>query len=250
MRPIQRNTTNMIVGAAVLFTALLPVPAAAQNLPVPPGARVIRVAGMGEVRAQPDEAELLLAVESSAATARAAGQDNARRMDRVIEALVAAGVPRGDIETRNYSVFPEYVHDEGRSEPRIRGYRASNQVSVRTRQLARVGELIDVALNAGANRMNGVSFRVRDAEAVRAQALRQAVERARVSATAIADALGVRLGPVMDASTTGEVVRPVPMMMRAQADMMEAGASTPTPIQPSEQVIHAQVWVTFGIEGR
>ncbi|CAN5440928.1 SIMPL domain-containing protein [soil metagenome] len=238
-----------ILAVLLLLGAAAPaLPAAAQQ-PEMQAARTIRVTGTGEVQARPDQAHIDLAVETSAATAREAGEENARTMERVIRALVAAGVPRGEIETRNYSLYPEYVPPEGPREeqPRIRGYRASNMVSVRTQDLARVGPLIDAALRGGANRMDAVRFSLRDADAAQAEATRRAVTRARQSAENIASALGVRLGQVVDASTTMEMVRPMPYMMRerAAADV----ASAPTPIEPGEQTIAATVLVVFAIDG-
>jgi uncharacterized protein len=209
--------------------------------------RTIRVTGMGEAHAQPDEARLMFAVETTGATAQAAGRENAQLMDRVIAALVAAGVPRGDIETRGYSLHPMYAHDEGRREPRITGYRAANQVVLRTGEMDRVGTFIDAALGAGANRMDGIVFQLRNSAPTQAVALRSAVESARASAETIAAALGVQLGRVLDASTTSEPVRPYPAMaevaMRMQAD------SAPTPIQPGEQTVRAQITLVFAISG-
>jgi uncharacterized protein YggE len=228
-------------------------PAAAQQpagTAAPPAQRTIRVSGTGEAQARPDAARLVFAVETFAETARAAGQENARIMEQVIQALVAAGVPRTDIETSNHTVFPEYIHDEPRpraAPPRIRGYRANNQVVLRTGQMERLGELIDRALSAGANRVDGVSFELREAEAVRAEATRRAVERARASAQTIAAALGVRLGPVLDASTGVSPLPPVPMPMMARGEMAQ-DIAVPTPIEPGEQTVRAQVTLIFAIQ--
>ncbi len=213
--------------------------------------RTIRVTGMGEAQATPDQAHVDLAVETFASTAREAGEENARVMERVVQALVAAGVPRQDIQTRGYSLYPEYAPPERPEEqqrPRIRGYRASNMVTVRTQDLGRVGPLIDVALRAGANRMDAVRFSLRDADAAQAEATRQAVERARRSAETIAASLGVRLGAVVDASTAADPVRPMAYDMA----MMERGvavAAPPTPIQPREQTVTAVVSLVYAIEG-
>jgi len=212
--------------------------------------RTIRVIGMGEVRVQPDEAHIAFAVETVGTTAQAAGAENARVMDRVIGALVAAGIPRADLETRGYALHPEYAHDEGRREPRIRGYRASNQVLLRTRNLDRVGQYIDVALGAGANRMDGISFQLRDSAPAEQAAIRDAVERGSATARTIAQALGVQLGPIMDAGTTADVVRPFPVMMdRSYLRMEAAAAAPPTPVQPGEQSVRAQVTLVFAIAG-
>lgn len=211
------------------------------------GERTIRVSGVGEVDVAPDEARISFAVDTSAETAQAAGAENARVMERVIAALTAAGIPRGDLETQHYTVHPEYVHEQGMREPRIRGYRATNQVVLKTRALTRVGELIDIALGAGANRVDGVSFSVSDPSPVMAEALREAVMRARTQAEAIAAALGVRVGAVLDASTSA--APPQPMMRREMMQAVAADAAAPTPIEPGEQTVMATVSIVYAIEG-
>jgi uncharacterized protein len=220
-------------------------PAAAQ--------RVIRVVGVGEVNVTPDVAHLDLAVETLAPTARAAGEQNAAAMDRVIRALTGAGVARTDLGTRGYQLFPEYAPPEpmppGREmvqrEPRIVGYRARNTLTVRVTDLARVGPVIDTALGAGANRMDGLRFALRDAEAAQNQAIRQATERARRTAETMAAAAGVALGEVVEISTAADVVRPFPQMERGMMDMRAMAVATP--VEPGEQTVTAQVVMVFGI---
>lgn len=243
---------SLAVAAAVTALAVAPASVLGQEPVAPPAARTIRVSGVGEIQVKPDQAHINLAVEAAAATAQAAGEQNARTMERVISALVAAGVPRTEIETRNYSVYPEYAppspRDTVERQPRIQGYRATNMVSVRTQDLARVGRLIDAALGAGANRVDGVHFSLKDAEASHSEAIGKAVTRARGSAEAIANALGVRLGRVLDASTVMGPPRPYPAaMMRAEAASF--ADAPPTPIQPGEQTVMASVTLIFAIEG-
>lgn len=242
-----------IAMTVVLLAGLTGLTAAAQprQMPVPrtqldPTARSIRVEGTGEVKAEPDEGWLDVAVETRASTAKAAGEENARKMERVISALTAAGVPRKEIDTRNFFLFPEFTQPEPRAEPRLIGYRASNTISVHTRELTRLGELIDRALAAGANRVDGVRFGLSNPDAVRAEALRQAVERARGTADVLASALGVRLGPVIDASTVAEVPRFFPARVALEAADKVGGAVTP--IFPEEQTITAQVTLVYAIE--
>lgn len=236
--------------AAVLLAVAAAVPAAAQpERPQP----VIRVTGMGEVRAAPDQAIADFAVETQAATAQEAAAQNAQRMERVIAALVRAGVPRDRIETRDYNVFPDYDPRpvETGGEPRIRGYRVMNTVSATLHDVARVGTVIDAALQAGANRVHGVRFGLRDPQRFRAQAIADAVRRARADAEAMAQALGVALGTVHDAQTTDFGMAPPPQPVFAREAMADAVAmSAPTPINPGEQTVRAMVTVTYGIGAR
>jgi hypothetical protein len=214
-----------------------------------PAVRTLRVEGTGEAKAEPDEAWLDLAVETQGTTAKAAGEENARKMERVIAALTGAGIPRKQLDTRNYSVYPEYAQPDPRVEPKLRGYRANNTLSVHVRELARLGELIDRALGAGANRVDGVRFALSKEDAVKAEALRQAVERARKTAEVLASALGVRLGAVLDVSTVSEPPRIYPARMAMMEAGDKSGGTPTTPILPEEQTVQAQVTLIFAIEG-
>lgn len=235
-----------------LAMAMLASPAVVhgqQPRPAESGPRTIRVAGTGEARATPDEAHLDFGVETSAPTAQAAAEQNARAMEQVIRALTSAGIPRRDIETRNFSVFPDYAPPRpGTDEPTVRGYRVTNLVTARTERIAQVGSLVDAALRAGANRVHGVRFGLRDAEAVRAEAIRNAVAKARADAAAIAGALGVRLGAVLDASTAGGAPPVFARVEMAQARDFAGGAAS-TPIESGEQTVSATVTLVYLVEG-
>lgn len=235
--------------AAASLGAAIPAPAQIAGSPASYNARTIRVSGVGEFRAQPDLASVNFAVETTAATAEEAGASNADRMTRVIEALMAAGVARSEIRTSGYSLYPEYAQDSrpgGELEPpRIRGYRARNQVTARTRDLAEVGTLIDAGLAAGANSLAGVGFELENSDAAEAEALSRAVADARRAAQTMADALGVTLGPVLDASTDSQPIRP---MYRGDVVQMEMARAAPTPIEPGEQTVTASASLVFSIE--
>lgn len=226
-----------------------PPPVPAPMPPVRASERTIRVEGVGETKAVPDEAFLTLAMDTLAPTAKAAAEDNARKMEKVIAALVQAGIPRKDIETSNYAVYPEYQPPvKPAEEPKLKGYRVSNTVEVHVRgELTRVGALLDTALGAGANRVDGVRFGLSKPEVAQGEALRNAVERARQSAQVLATSLGVKLGPVLDASTVTQPERPIPVE-RFQARVASSAADVTTPIQPQEQTVTATVTLVFAIE--
>lgn len=236
-----------------LALAMLAAPAvlrAQQPRPTDAGPRTIRVVGTGQAQAAPDEAFLDYGVETTAPTAQAAAQQNAQVMERVVRALTSAGVPRRDITTRNFSVFPDYGPPRpGENEPTQRGYRVTNMVSVRTERIAQVGSLIDAALAAGANRVHGMRFGLKNAEAVRAEAIRNAVAKARTDAAAIAAALGVRLGSVLDASTAGGAPPVFARMEAMQARGLADGGGAPTPIEAGEQTVTAMVTLVYAIDG-
>ncbi len=251
-------TPTRLLSALTLLATLSTSPALAQPRPAPPtqgpvvmvepGTRTIRVEGLGETKAEPDEAFIDLAMETTAPTAKAAAEQNARKMEKVIAALTQAGLPRKDIDTRNYTVYPEYTPPlPNGTEPKLKGYRVVNLVEVHVRDVTRVGALLDGALGAGANRVENVRFALSKQDAVQAEALRQAIQRARNTAQVMAAALGVKLGPVLDASTVTEPQRFYPARM-AMAEVADASGNAATPIQPEEQTLTAKVTLVFGIE--
>lgn len=249
MKPIR------LLAALTLLSTLAGPAAEAQHRPAPapapqvePGARTIRVEGTGEAKAEPDEAFIDLAVETQAPTAKAAGEENARKMEKVITALTQAGISKQDIDTRNYNVFPEYTYPQsGKGEPQLKGYRVQNMLTVHVTELSRMGTLLDKALAAGANRVDNVRFGLKRPDTVQAEALRQAVQRARASAQVLATALGVKLGAVLDASTVAEAPTfyPARMVMMERADK---AAAPSTPILPEEQTVTAKVTLVFAIQ--
>jgi uncharacterized protein len=237
--------TMTLAAAAAVAGAVFAAHAAAQQPAVlPAGTPTIRVSATGEARAAPDQVTLDFGVETQAPTAQAAAAENARRMERVIQALTRAGVPRTRIQTRNYMVMPEYAHDRDGTEPRITGYRVGNTVTVTVDGVERTGELIDAALAAGGNRVAGVRFGFREPEQMRALAIQDAIRRGRAEAEAIAAGLGVSLGPVIDASTSAPLHTPPPFPMMEARMAMDAG---PTPVEPGEQLLTAAVHLVYAI---
>lgn len=244
MRTHVSRLAAIVAGAAALAAA----PAAHAQPGMPPMPPSVRVSASGEVHAAPDKAVADFAVETAGASAQAAASQNAAAMERVIAALVRAGVPRDRIETRDYNVYPEYEQRTGdvTGEPRIRGYRVTNTVTATTYEIDKVGGIIDAALGAGANRVNGVRFGLRDPQRFRQQAIADAVRRARADADALAGALGVRIEGIREAETTDFTVVEPPVLYQ-RAAMADMAASAPTPINPGDQVVRATVTVTYAI---
>jgi uncharacterized protein len=215
---------------------------------------VISVSGTGHVRQVPDEATVRLGVTAQAETAREAQAEASAVANRILQAVTALGVEDEAIQTSRLMLDPVYSQpgpEERRGdrpyEPRIVGYRASNVVSVRLDDLARVGPVIDAAVGAGANEVQGVDFRLRNDAPARQQAVRRAVEDARGTAQAMAAALGVTLGPVLEAREGGAQVVFPQMDVRAYRQEAMAIAAPPTPVAPGEVEVTARVEVTYRI---
>jgi uncharacterized protein YggE len=223
-----------------LAAALAILPAAAQE-PGPP-ARTVSVTGAAEVEAVPDLATVSAGVDTQAETAAAALAANSAAMTAVFAALEASGIERRDMQTSNLSLGAIWEpYRDGEQPPRVIGYQASNMVTVRVRDITKVGAVIDAVATAGANRLNGVAFEVADPRAAMDRAREQAVADARARAELYARAAGVTLGPVL---TISEPVAPSQPFFARAADSMEAAP----PIAEGTVALRAEVNVVFGLE--
>jgi uncharacterized protein YggE len=212
-------------------------PARAQ---APPPA--IRVAGTGEVSATPDTGHLSAGVTSQAPTAAEAVRANGQAMEKVLAALEAAGIPKTHVRTAHFSLFPVHADAvEPRAQPRIVGYRASNQVTVRVAGVEKVGGVLDRLVAAGANEMGGVSFSVGDPAPLLDEARRRALADARRKAELYAASAGVRLGRLLGIEEIGGGP-PVPMGHAR----MEAAAAVP--IAPGQVDLSITAIATYAIE--
>jgi uncharacterized protein YggE len=206
----------------------------------------IRASGEATVRAKPDRAQISIGVVTQAPTAQAASAQNATQTSAVLDAVKRGLGSNGEIKTSGYALSPQYQYTNGRP-PKITGYQASNTVLTTVNDLSLTGKVIDAANEAGANEITGISFSLRDDNAIRAQALAEAAVKARSAAEAIAKALNVHITAVLDADTTeAPVVRP---MNKAFAMMSEVAAPrAPTPIEPGDLDVHASVTVRFEVQ--
>lgn len=227
-----------------LLPALLPL--GALLLAGPAGAQdttTLRVQGAAEVQVAPDRARIAFAVETEAETAREASEANARLMDRVVDALRGTNLPGLRVETSGYTLTPRYRPRRGDEPQQIIGYTARNHVRVVVDDVDAVGRLVDTALAEGANRVAGLSFEVQDPDPHRLEALRQAIERARVEAETVAEALGLRLGQPSEVSTQFHFPRASMAMAMMEAE--RAMDAPPTPVEPGMQQIGASVNLTY-----
>ncbi len=229
--------------AAILLLTIAPAACAADDAAA--NIRVIEVNGDGEAHAAPDVANLSFQIETHAATAEQATTQNAARADKVMAVLKSKVGDKGKVQTGGYTLSPDYSQRPGREQPVIIGYNAQNSITVETPDLKGVGALIDGAVAAGANRINYLNFSLKDDAKARAEAIAIASRNAQTQAQALAQALGVRLGRVIRATTLAQV-RPFPVPMERMGVAMAAQA--PTPIEPGEVTVPATVTLTYEIE--
>lgn len=217
--------------------------AAAPTAPVTDTTRV-SVTGRASRTVPADRARIQVAVETEGSTAAEASAANAEVMNRVLDAVRAAvdTGPDGEgrLETTGYRLNPRYRQDRNREgPPEIVGYQAVNQVVVTVQDVALVGPVLDAALEAGANRVAGLSFFASDTEAARLEAVREATGQARREAQVIAEAMGMTVVGVASVSTGGGGSVPI---MRGD---MEMQAAMSTPVEAGSQSVSATVNVTF-----
>ncbi|QPF85092.1 SIMPL domain-containing protein [Bradyrhizobium genosp. L] len=224
---------------ATLALLLLAGPALAQ---VPPPA--ISVTGEATVSVAPDQAMIDGGVTSDAKTAREAADANNNAMAKVLTALKGAGIDDKDYQTSRLSLQPKYAPD--RSGPvTITGYRASNHVSIKVRDVAKVASVIDTLVGAGANEIGGINFVVSQASKVLDEAREKAIADARRKAEIYAKAASVTLGDPISISEEGNA--PMPMYRSKMAAPMAAAGA---PVAQGEETLSVSVGVSWAIKGR
>jgi uncharacterized protein YggE len=223
------------IAVVALLGVLLFGAAGAGGAPAAVAGHSIVVSGSGSVASVPDRAQVSFGVSSTAKTASGALRANAAEMTKVIAAVKSQGIPAADIRTEFVSLSPVYSQNGNE----IVGYNASNSVGATIRNLDKIGALIDAAVDAGANQINGPNLVRSDANALYRQALRAAIANARGKAQAIARASGLRLRRITDVSESGG---PTPVPEAAKATVAPS-----TPIEPGTQLVEATVTVTFSV---
>ncbi|HZK77948.1 MAG TPA: SIMPL domain-containing protein [Gemmatimonadaceae bacterium] len=207
----------------------------------------ISVAARGEIKVNPDHATLQISVQTKAATAAAAANENAAKQKAVIDALKALGLHDSDISTSDYSVYPEQRYEPNK-EPVVVGYNVTNTLSVEVTSLKMVGPVIDASLAKGANMITSLQFSASNTEAARRSAIAMAITRAHGDAEAAAKAAGGSLGGLLEV-TIGAYYAPPPRPFDMKARSGMAVATEQTPVNPGEQTVSVDLttrWVYLG----
>lgn len=207
--------------------------------------RSVTVIGTGQAFGTPDQAVINLGVQTDADTAAAALDQNNQQMQSLINALTQAGVARQDIQTQTLQVSPRYQDPQPpqTGTPELAGYSVVNIVLVRVRNLDNLGELLDTAVQAGANVVHGIQMEVSDQAEQLDQARQGAMADARQKAEQLAALANADLGEVITISETG--LTPIPFDGRGGAAPLEAAV----PIEPGAQLIQVNVQVTWRLVG-
>jgi len=240
---LSKSTVLGILLSVLLIIGLMAMPAMAAEDPVPS----INVNATGSFSVAPDQALISLAVVTNDTTAQIAGEKNAKLTNSVIEALISKGIRRDTIQTSNFSVWPEYnYNNENKDKPQIIGYSARNQIQVSTKELTRVGTIIDTAIAAGANQVENIQFTKEDTAPAMQEALVKACVLARSKAQTIASALGLKLGKVLMINESGGYYEEP--MRNLKSSGMGGAMADMTPIEPGQIKITSSVSISYAIE--
>jgi uncharacterized protein YggE len=237
---------SALIGVAAAIAAPSAV-AAQQAVPttveplVPAAGTVLDISAEGKATRVADLATIRAGVVTQGASAGAALGDNAARMARVLAALKRAGIAARDIATADVSLNPQYRYTDGQP-PAITGYQATNSVSVKFRDVAKAGPILDALVTQGANQIDGPHLSVAEPDAALDEARGDALKRARARADLYARAAGMRVARIISINETGQDAGgPNPPVLYARA----MAADSRTAIQPGEKDISVTLAVRF-----
>src|SRR5262245_43299443 len=225
MPTILRKTCPLVCAFALLVRA---APGQAQ-----PPRPFVRALGEATISVKPDLARIQFSVVTQATTAQEAADRNATQVDAVLAALRSVLGPAADLKTLSYSLFANYNNQSV-----LTGYTATNTVEVKLTELSSIGKVIDTGIQAGANRVQGLQFGLKDEEPVRAQALKLATAQAKTHADAMASGVGLKTGAVVSIQE-GATLQPV----------VRVGVAAPTATTPVETgLVDVHATVTIEVE--
>ncbi|ABN57699.1 MULTISPECIES: SIMPL domain-containing protein [Methanoculleus] len=236
-----------LLGIALMVLCAAVIGNVTAQLPEESKDKLIHVSGTGKVTTTPDEAVVVFAVETENTDVKTAQQQNAERMDAVVNALKRAGIPEKDIRTAGYNIIPITETDSrGLTTARVKYYRVINSLEVTLNDVNRAGEIVDLAVENGANKVNRFSFTLSDAkqQEFRSQALTAAVAQARGDADAVAAAIGKTIVDVKEVNVGNSYI---PLVYDSRLMGMEKAASgaAPTPLEVGEIDVTATVSISY-----
>ncbi len=233
-----------IPSLAALLLATLALSGCAPQTPsyIQPG---ITVTGTGSTKITPDVATVTLGVQSQNARVSLAVADNNRRAALVRQAMIDLGVAEGDIRTTYFSVWSQPGYDKSGILTGETTYFVDNTVLVTVRDVAKLGEILQSAIDAGSNSIQGISFQVEDPTEAEDQARAEAIADAQAKAQQLAAAAGAQLGEVTSINTS--VYQPLPMQAYARAGlgMGGGGGGEAPPVSVGTYEVQVQITMTY-----
>lgn len=250
----QNPGTGMATGAPLSNSGAAPISksvagqTSAQNTTSAIDQPHIAVNGTGIISAKADIVDLRIGTQIQKDSLDAAQTEASNKMNNVMAQLKAAGIAEKDISTAQYNVEPVMNYRDNQP-PTVSGYRVTNILNVKVRDISKAGKLVDDMVKSGANTIYGLSFGFSDPTALIKQAREQAMNDAKSKADQLATLGGITLGtPIVIAEGSASV--PVPMtepMLSGDTASRSAGAAPP-PINPGQQEVRVEVQVMYGIK--
>lgn len=244
----QTNITAIIVAIIVVIGVLLAVWLLVGRMPATTTGNTISATGNAQMTVMPDEAVVYVMVETHELTAEKAKDENSRISDAVNTALLNVNIAKSDIQTQNFNIYPEYDWSNGTQT--LKGYVASNQLVVKTKDFSNVGKIVDAAVDKG-GLVNSINFDLTNDKTneYKKTVLANASQDAKAKAEAIAAGLGKKLGKLVSVQASDYNYMPYPIY--ARSDMMASGAAeakvAATNIQPHSLDVTATVSVSYAI---
>lgn len=207
----------------------------------------ISVSGRGIIEAEPNQAKVYMGVETQSENVTEALEENSLKMADIIEAMEKLGIPKDSIETTYFNIYPVIDYETKGEE--IVGYRVNNEITVELSDLGEIGEVIEEAINAGANKVRRIEFGVTEdkEKTLRKEAIKEACEDAKSKADAIASGLGLEVVRVSEVRESGVYVEPYRSrgFEYALAIPTPAPMAIPPPIEPKEVKVSATIDVVY-----
>jgi uncharacterized protein YggE len=241
--PLALAAVVTVSGFALQSASPLTQPVQAQSVPAAP-ARTITVVGEGKVNIEPDVAQVNFGVEVLAPSVREALDENSATMDGVLAALQAQGIAEEDIQTSGFSIYAERYGPQGPLPEDEVNYRVNNNVLVKIRDLESIGAVVDAAVEAGANNIYGIEFRVDDPSVLESDARRAAIEDAQAKAAELAELTGTTVGQVVSVS---EIIGAGLYSPSFAVYDRAMGGGAAAPIAPGQLELTMQIQVTYAL---
>lgn len=236
----------VLIGLLVFGIAVSSSPSTSLAAEADPSERTLSVTGQGRLDVSPDTAVITLGVSELNASPSEAYSALNTSITKISEVVLAQGVKKEQIQTSLFNLNAEYnwTQDKGQV---FSGYRATNTLSITTQDLGQVASLIQVAVDAGANQLNGISFSVKESDKLLEQALDLAVDDAKAKAERVAGRMGAKVARVQTISIQDQGI---PIYRNAKADMSVAaeGAAAPMPVFSGTNSFTASVHVVFELQ--
>lgn len=244
-----RRTAASLFALSLAAATALPLTAQAQDAAAAkPREATIIVTGEGSAEVAPDMAVVDLGVVKDAKTAREALDANNKAMGEILAALKEAGIEERDVQTSGFMINPQYQYPQSSTgenpPPVLIGFQVTNTVTLRVRDLSKLGEIVDKTVTLGANQGSGIRFVNDKPEATVSAARKKAVENAVAKAKELTEAAGVGLGRVIEISETSYRAEAMPIARTMAKDFAAAGA---VPVAAGENSYSVTVNVTFAL---